>query len=139
MGLWTRDLTTRDAADGATGLASIGCFIMAGLSVPSGLVALNLLNGARSELLAGALGAIALEFLVFLIAGFRLRIGKGLGWGIAATVILAIETLFKLVTLSPLGLIIDGIVLVAVINGVRGAAAMRRGFVDYDAEAEVFR
>lgn len=138
MALWTSDLTTRDAAEGATGVASLACFIIAGLCVLGAVFAANLAGGALPEQVLFAIIALGIEMLVFLVAGFRFRAGKGTISGIAAAAILALEILGKLAALAIPGLIVNAVALIVIVNGIRGARAMRRGFPDYEAQAEIF-
>jgi len=139
MAFWDADLTTRMGAESAAHQGGLGCFIFSGLAV-LGLVFFGGMTGFDTpEGIAGMAGAGA-EALVGLIAGTRLRAGKGAFWGIAAAAILALEMLFKLVTLTiGGGLIINAVLLVVIVQGVRGAFALRsaRGFAEDD--AEVFR
>lgn len=134
MSFWKIDLTTEDGAANAAATGGMASFIAAGLTV---------LGGA---LLAGAAGAgvervavlafAGVSTIIYLIAGWRLRGGKGAFWGGGAAALLLIEALTKLVMLSLFGLLINVILLIVIANGVRGAWALRKGF-DEDA-AEVF-
>ena len=75
-----------------------------------------------------------LEFVVAMIAGVRLQWGKGAYWGMATAVLAALELIGKIVAQSVIGVLIGGLVLVFIINGVRGALALKRGtgFTDDD-------
>jgi len=132
------DLTTEDGALGATGLASLACFIAAGLSVLGAWFTWGMSSLLVPGTLTALLIAAAIETVVFLIAGFRFRLGKGVVWGFGAGALLAIEIVLKFGAASRTGAIIDVGLLVLVANGVRAALALRRGFVDADAQAEIF-
>jgi apolipoprotein N-acyltransferase len=138
MSFWKVDLTTEDGAHNAAQMGGFACFVAAALSV----LGLALLIGAGAYVGAVAIGAIsgvAGEIAIFIIAGFRLRGGRGLVWGSVAALLLAIEIVIKLVTLTGIpGLIISVILLVATINGVRGARALGRDGLTVDEAAEVF-
>lgn len=138
MALWSSDLSTQDAAEGATSVAALACFIMAGLCVLTGLFMTGMLAGSTPEQVSYAFIGLGIELVVFLIAGLRFRAGKGFVWGIAAALILLLELLVKLAALAIPGMIINGIALIVIINGIRGAAAMRRGFQDPEEQAEIF-
>lgn len=138
MEFWSTDLTTEDGALGATGIASWACFVIAGL----GLIGAAFLFGmprVGNPVMWPALSFMAAELLLFLVAGFRFRAGRGFGWGIAAAAVLVLEIIFKLISLTGwIGLIFNAVCLVVIINGVRGTAALKRGFPDYDEQAEIF-
>ncbi len=82
--------------------------------------------------------------LVMLIAGLRMRAGNGAYWGIAAALYLILQLLGNVVTFTVGGYgaiiasVITLVLLVTVVNGVRGAFALKnmRGFSDD--EADVF-
>jgi hypothetical protein len=131
MSIWSVDLTTEDGARSATSLAGMACFIASGLSAIAGAF---LLTRAAEPAAAATLISVGIEAVLFLIAGVRFRTGKGFYWGIAVTVVLAIEMAAKLATLSIGGLIINGILLIVIVNGVRGARALRQGFAEDQAE-----
>lgn len=137
MSLWKIDLTTEDGAANAAATGGMACFVMAGLSV-LGVAILAGTGIFSAAARMGVLGYGAASVLVFLAAGWRLRSGKGAFWGIAAALLLVIEIVSKLVTMSGIGfLIVNVIVLIVVVNGVRGAWALRKGGFDEDA-VEVF-
>lgn len=134
---WHIDLTTRAGALGATGTAAIASFALAGLTMLGGLILAPWRAPGAGESIS-ALVAIGLEILVFIMAGLRLRVGKGLVWGSVAAVLVGIEILFKLLTLTGIGgVVINGVLLVGLVNGLRGALALKRGlgFDDEDVSA----
>ena len=136
MAFWDADLTTRMGAESAAFQGGLGCFIYSGMAV-LGLVFFGGVNGFDTpEGIAGIAG-VGAEVLVTTTAGFRLRAGKGAFWGSAAALIVGLELLFKLISLSINGgLIIGAVVLVVIVQGVRGAFALRsaNGFAEDDAE-----
>ncbi|NWP29060.1 hypothetical protein GY984_25525, partial [Escherichia coli] len=76
--------------------------------------------------LAIVLGAAAAEMVIFAVAGFRLHAGRGLVWGGVAALLLVLEVLGKLAMLNIMGLVINAVLTIGVINGLRGARALRR-------------
>ncbi len=83
--------------------------------------------------------------LVMLIAGLRMRAGKGAYWGIVSALYLTLQLIINMVTIvgggnyqGIIGSVITLVLLVTVVNGVRGAFALKnmRGFSDD--EADVF-
>lgn len=136
MAFWDVDLTTRGGAETATSQGALACFITAGLTVVGalffgGMVGFDTIEGQIT------VGLIGVQALIALVAGLRLRAGKGAFWGIAVAVMLVLEMINKVVTLTGIGgLVINGIMLVMVVQGVRGALALRRdtGFEDDDVE-----
>lgn len=135
MNFWKIDLTTRDGAENAASAGGLMSFIAAGMTVLGGL--LVFLSSATGVERVGAIGGVLLEFLIFLIAGLRLRTGRGLVWGIVATVLLGIEIVMKLIGLSIVGTVINLLILVGLVNGVRAAATLRRDTFPEDV-ADVF-
>lgn len=138
MAFWDVDLTTRGGAETATSQGALACFITAGLTVVGalfvgGVVGFDTLEGQI------VMGTVAAQGLIALVAGLRLRIGKGAFWGIVVAAMLVLEIINKLVTLTALaGLVINGIMLVMVVQGVRGAWALRSGAGFEDDHVEVF-
>ena len=84
------------------------------------------------------LASAGIEAAIFLIAGWRLRKGKGLILGSIGALLLLLEGLFKLASLSIGGVVIDAVLLVVIANGLRGAWALRKGLVDPSEVADVF-
>lgn len=138
MAFWDVDLTTRSGAETATSQGALACFITAGLTVVGalfvgGVVGFDTLEGQI------AMGAVAVQAVIALVAGLRLRSGKGAFWGIVVAAMLVLEIINKLVTLTGIGgLVINAIMLVMVIQGVRGAWALRSSAGFEDDHVEVF-
>lgn len=128
MAFWNIDLTTEDGALGAASNGAYACFIAAVLTAISGFI----FGGLASDTIArGATAILAvLNIGLFVITGLRLRRGKGAFWGSVAVAWLSLEMLSKLLAVAIPGLIISAVLLIVVINGVRGAWALRRGIVD---------
>lgn len=137
MAIWNIDLTTEDGAVGAAGMGGVACFITAGLTL-LGLALTAATAKDQAALLGAAVGIVA-EFLIFLVAGFRLRAGRGLIWGSVAALLMLLEIVIKLVSFTGIGgIFINAILLIMIANGVRAAWALRKGIVDPEAEAEIF-
>ena len=138
MAFWDVDLTTRSGAETATSQGALACFITAGLTVVGalffgGMVGFDTIEG---QITAGLIG---FQALIALVAGLRLRAGKGAFWGIAVAAMLVLEMINKVVTLTGIGgLVINAIMLVMVVQGVRGAWALRRDTGFDDDAAEMF-
>ena len=137
MAIWNTDLTTEDGALGAAQMGGAACFVAAGLSLLSLVLMLGMIRTGAAAPLVGL--AALIEAGLFLVAGFRLRAGKGVAWGGAAVAMLALELLFKLVALAiSIGLLINVILLIFTINGIRGALALRKGAFDAEEVAAIF-
>ena len=136
MSFWNADLTTEDGAQSAAMNGGTACFVLAGLTVLAGVFLGYGATGDRAEFIGMVVylgGAVAIS----LIAGWRLRSGKGVVWGSLVAALLVFEIIVKLVTMTGLiGIIFNVILLVVTVNGVRGALALRRG-IEGDL-AEVF-
>lgn len=138
MAFWNTDLTTQDGAEGAAQNGGFACFIAAGLTVVGMAMLVAMYNGP-AEGLVGGIAGVASETVVFTVAGFRLRAGKGVIWGGVAALLLIIEMVMKLVTMTGIaGIVINFVLLAFMINGVRGALALRRGDLDVEEVAKVF-
>lgn len=131
MAFWDIDLTTRSGAETAADQGGLACFIVAGLTFVGALVFGGIAGFDTAEGLTTAIG-VALTALIALIAGFRLRAGKGAFWGIAVALLLVVEIISKLLTFAIGGLIFNVLFLVMVVQGLRGAWALRsqNGFED---------
>ena len=139
MAFWNVDLTTEDGALGAAQIGGFACFVAAGLGVlgAAAIFAFGRSSGPPTAAVIGAAAALV-EALVFAIAGLRLRAGKGIVWGSVSAVLLLLEIVAKIAALAIPGIIINGIVLVGVINGIRGVRALRRVDLSSDDAAEIF-
>lgn len=137
MAFWTIDLTTRDGAENAAKTGGTVCFVATGLTVLGAILFSTIALQPGTTPVEAAVGGVV-EAIIFLIAGFRLRGYKGAFWGSAAVLVLFAELLFKIVTLSFGGIIMNIILMIAIANGVRGAFALRSGKGFYEDEAEVF-
>lgn len=128
---WQVDLSTRAGAISATKTGSTGAFMMCAMAVLGAVVFGWMAGFTTSEGIVASLGALV-EAGIALVAGLRFRAGKGLVWGGIATALMTLEALAKLLAFSIGGLIISGVVLVALVTGLRGAMALRsdRGFRD---------
>lgn len=139
MAFWNIDLTTEDGALSAAQIGGFACLVAAGLGMIGTALLLGLMVSSAVSMAALGVGALALaEIILFTSAGFRLRAGKGVVWGSAVAITLAIELVFKVATVAIVGIMIDGILLVAVITGIRGAMALRRIALTPEEAAEIF-
>lgn len=134
MAFWDADLTTRMGAETATGQAGLACFILAGFRVVAALflggsIGLDTTEGQVFAAITG------IEAIVAVIAGFRFRAGKGAYIGMVVAALLALTILDSVVSLGFGGIIINTIFLIVVINGIRGAFAMRGTFDEDEVEA----
>lgn len=124
MAFWKADIETRDGAENAARSGSYACFIVAAASVLYAGLQFALPGTSDAGPLANVIGILA-EAAIILVAGLRLRSGKGAYWGIAAVALLGMELVAKLAALS-VGSAVTALFLVVVLNGVRGAWALRR-------------
>lgn len=124
MAFWQVDLTTEDGAMSAAQIGSYACFLAAGLVVFGFAVSLGLL---RMGAMMPAVGALMLaEFVIFVIAAFRMRAGKGVLWGVLAMIVLVVELLVKLLgVFSVGGFVINVVLLVGVVTGLRGVRGLQ--------------
>ena len=134
---WHIDLTARAGAMSAAYQGALACFAFCAFGVLGILFGAGLIGGSSPQGLA-LIGGAALEAVVGLIAGLRLRAGKGAYWAMAAAVLAALELLGKAVALSFGGVAIDGVILVFMIQGIRGALALKHGTGFEDDDIEVF-
>ncbi|MEP9359377.1 hypothetical protein [Sphingomonas sp. KR3-1] len=138
MAFWNVDLTTEDGAMGAAQLGGYAGFVAAALTA-FGLAMLLVAFGTSSPAATAlVLGPVVVELVVFLAAGFRLRAGRGLVWGSVAALLLLIDLLPKIATFSIPVIIIDTVLLIGLITGLRGALALRRGQFDTGEAAAIF-
>lgn len=139
MAGWNVDLSTEDGALSAAQIGGYACLIAAALAFFGAAIILGL--GAGTGELRPALfdaSAPLIEIILFAVAGVRLCAGKGSIWGSVAAMALVIELALKLLTFSIVGLLIDTILLIAVINGLRGVRALRRIDLRPADAAEIF-
>ncbi len=139
MALWNVDLSTEDGALGAAQIGSYACFVAVVLGLISTvlLVGVVMSDGRTPTAIFVATFAL-IEIIVYAVAGLRLRAGKGIVWGIAAAILLTIEVAIKVAAISFVGTMINAILLVGVINGIRGARAMGRIILSADDAGEIF-
>ncbi|MEM8697454.1 MAG: hypothetical protein AAGE05_15645 [Pseudomonadota bacterium] len=128
--LWSPDLTTRDGALSGTLTASNVLFFVGGLRT---LVLVLVIGPAAlwQSIAEGNLGVIlaVVEIAIMLLAAFLLRRGKGVIPAIIATIL---YFLGLVASGNILSWIIGILLLAAMIGGVRGALALRRGTFSED-------
>jgi hypothetical protein len=136
MKLWRVDLTTEDGIRGAMETAGFACFVAAGLTALSLVFVLGLGRASEEsgELAAAMLILLVPALAVYLIAGWRFRAGKGVIWGSAAILVTGLFLLTGLLSISLPSILTNGIVMLLLIGGVRGAIAARRGLPSDTAE-----
>lgn len=135
MSIWNPDLTTRMGAESATDMGGLACFIYAGLCGLAMALSAGAL-GYDNALGIASLAVLAAQAVLAVICGFRLRAGKGAYLGAVTLAVMALDLIGKLIALQiGAGLIISVILFIVLIQGVRGAFALRRGdgFEDEDA------
>jgi hypothetical protein len=135
---WQADLTTRTGAQTAAHQGALACFIACGLTL---LSVLFLGSQLGFTTLAGIVASmsIGINAIIYGVAGLRFRAGKGAFWGIAAAIFMGLEFVSKLISVSFGGIIINGILLVIIIQGTRAAFALRKDAGFGEDDVEVFR
>lgn len=124
MAFWDIDLTTRMGAESAADNGGLACYVKAGFMVFGAFVFGGMAGFDTTEgqiIIAMQLAQV----VVFAIAGFRMRSGKGAFWGMAAAALLVLIILDTLIAMTYGGIIINTVLLVVVVQGVRGAMALR--------------
>lgn len=138
-GFWQVDLSTSEGARSAAHSAGTAAFVYAGLTV------LTALLFGQMFVPVGKYGQTSFNLMPLGIAflgvtaGFRLRDGKGLIAGALLALVVVLNVLGKLASLSSWsGTAIDVVVLVLLVPGLRGAAALRRGLATADQDRAAF-
>lgn len=134
---WQIDLTTRAGAQSAVRMGSIAAFIFAGMGVLGALL-VGLAAGPGSAEGLGVIVGGAFEAVLGLVAGLRMRAGKGLIWAIIVAVFLGLELIGKVFVFSILGSVLTGVVLVYLVNGIRGLRALKSDVGYDDADIATF-
>ena len=133
MAVWDVDLETRMGAQSAADQAGLAAFVFAGLTVVSGFFLGSMMDLATPEGMTFA-AIILFQIVLGVAAGIRLRQGHGAWLGIAMAVVIGANVLLQAVSLQlGLGLIINVLLLVWMVQGIRGAVALRKGQFDEDA------
>lgn len=130
------DLSSRPGAEWATHLGSIGSFGFAAITVFSLVISSGMAGFRTDEGMFIAIGG-GVQLLIAGIAGMRFREGKGAFIGIAAAALLGLSLLGQVLAVSILGIIINGVLLVCIVQGLRGAWALRKDLFPGD-EVDVF-
>jgi hypothetical protein len=139
MALWNIDLTTEDGALSAAQIGGFACLVAAGLGMISTALLLGVMVGTAVSVATLSVAAFAsAEIVLLIVAGFRLRAGKGVAWGLAVAIALALELVVKVAAFAIIGIMINAILLIAVITGIRGALALRRITLTPEDAAEIF-
>jgi hypothetical protein len=132
MAFGTIDLATREGARRAATIGSVGAFLLAGATAFAGYMSAAALDSGTLEGQIG-LALVALQVALCLIAGVRLWQGKGAYGAMAVAVLVVLEMITKLATMTALpGLIVNAAFLIALVIGIRGARALRAMEADQD-------
>lgn len=124
---WSIDLTTRAGARGAAHTAGTAAFAYAVATFFGAVVGSTILQTSSSTHSSINVVPIALVTLAA-FAGFRLQDGKGLVIGAVLAVVVLLDLLAHVLVLQGIpGMVLCAVVLVLLIQGLRGAAALRRG------------
>ncbi|WP_374414674.1 hypothetical protein [Novosphingobium colocasiae] len=124
-------------AQTAAHMGGLACFVFAAMSV-LGIVIFGGTAGFTTPEGIGGMIGIGLQTLIGIAAGFRLRAGKGLILGTIVAMLLAVEIIVKITAVSISGSIITIGLMVMLVNGLRGAWALRNKAGFAEDEAEVF-
>ncbi len=137
MSVWNVDLTTEDGALSAIQNGTLACFI-AGVLTVLGAIFIYATNGPNPATIA-SMAIAAIELVIYIVAGLRFRARKGAAWGSVAAVLMVLEILAKIATFTGIaGIVINAALLMAIINGVRGARALGRVNLSATDAAEIF-
>ena len=132
MAFWEIDLETRMGAQSAADQGGLACFVYAGLSFFGLVVSGVLFQLSRTDSMV-LLGITIALILLAISAGFRLRDGFGAYIGISVAVLMVLNLLIQLVSMQiGLGLILNVLLLYYLVQGLRGAWALRKGRFDED-------
>ncbi|GGY92378.1 hypothetical protein [Novosphingobium colocasiae] len=137
MAFYDIDLSTRMGAESAVHMGGVACFVFAAMSV-LGIVIFGGTAGFTTPEGIGGMIGIGLQTLIGIAAGFRLRAGKGLILGMVVAVLLVLEIVAKIMAVSIFGTMITIGLMVMLVNGLRGARALRNKAGFAEDEAEVF-
>ena len=137
MAVWDIDLSNRAGARGASYQSALAAYVYAGMTVLGGLFALGVFDFTTT---AGKIAAaqVALQLIVALVAGFMLRDGRGAFWGVALAAFMVINMIGGLVAGSIGGVILTGLLLLVLVNGLRGTFALRGEGRFADDDIDVF-
>lgn len=125
MGLWNTDLSTQRGARRAAELGSLGCFVLAGLTIVDMLRMREAIAREPSEGLIGVVLGLLLA-VICIAAGLRLRRGKGAYLGVVVVLLPLLVIAVSLLTMTKLPIILIMVpLLVIVVHGIRGAMALR--------------
>jgi hypothetical protein len=134
--LWSPDLTTRAGALSGTQTASTVLFLIGGLRTAMLLLALGPTLIVQAALEGNAVVIITVAIIAnMLLAAFLLRRGRGAIPAIIATILYFFDLL---ISGNILSWVIGALLLAAMIGGVRGALALRRGTGFSDDTYETF-
>lgn len=119
------DLSTRMGAEAAAQQGALGCLLLGVLTAVAGLLSSDALDPARFEGQVGIALVVTLSGLC-LITAWRLWRGKGAFWAMAVLAIGAVLVgMMLMIKPQSYEFVVIAVLLLAVIQGVRGAMALR--------------
>lgn len=135
MAIWWSGLATRASAERASKWGGIACLIQAARWTIGNIASVSVADKPLDNAIAWFIGA-SLPPILLVVAGIRLWRSASWIWGSLATLVVALD----LALLGPeptsitttAALIAKSALLILMVNGVRGALALRK--VDYDEE-----
>ena len=136
MAVWDIDLSNRAGARGASYQAALACFVYCGMTALGGFFVSGLIDVSSPQGKVTAV-LVAAQLLLTLIAGILLRQGRGAVWGVAVAAVMVLNLVGSLIQISIFSAILTGLLLLLLINGLRGTFALRSAsrFVDDDIDA----
>lgn len=145
MSLWFKDVTEYDGAVSATkngmfaalGFAAMTAIGLGFVAVAGGLPGQTSTNGAARY---AAMAGILIEMAVILFAAWRFRLGKGLIIGIIILALFTFEVVVKLLngTAGLVWFVAYFAILLGLVNGIRGAWALRSMSGNPESYADTF-
>lgn len=119
------DMSHPANATRAARVGAVGAFLLAAATAFAGYFSAAQLDITRLEGQIG-IGLVGLQVLLCLIAGLRLWQGKGAYWAMAVALLVTLEIVTKIATMTALpGLVVNFAFLATLVFGIRGALALR--------------
>ena len=137
MAVWDIDLSNRAGARGASYQAALAAYVYAGMTVLGGLFAMGMFDLATTAGKVAAVQVVA-QLAVAVIAGILLRDGRGAFWGLALAAFMVFNLIGGLLTGALGGVILTGLLLLVLVNGLRGTFALRSDMRFADDDIDIF-
>lgn len=119
------DMTRHANARKAARVGAVGAFLLAAATAFAGYFSAAQLDTTRLEGQIG-IALVGLQVLLCLVAGARLWQGKGAYWAVAVALLVTLEIVTKIATMTALpGLVVNFAFLATLVIGIRGALALR--------------